>query len=217
MAQLLASPRWGAVATVGRRPLDPPPPQPTAGKLTQVVLDMDSLETDPAALAALSGADSCFCSLGTTRGVAGSADAFRRVDYEYVAAAARAAAAARVPHFALVSAQGANARVWASDLAPFHGLLYAKTKGRAEEAVTSRAFRCSTIARPGLLERGDLTRGAERVFARLVSSVPAAGVAAALVRDAERCHAAPAAAGAAPEVRVLEMKELQAIAKEAAR
>lgn len=44
-------------------------------------------------------------------------------------AAARAAAAAGVPHFSLVSAQGARAGLWASDLKPFHGLLYAKTKG----------------------------------------------------------------------------------------
>lgn len=36
----------------------------------------------------------------------------------------------RVPHFALVSAQGANARVWASDWKLFHGLLYMKTKGQ---------------------------------------------------------------------------------------
>lgn len=38
--------------------------------------------------------------------------------------------ARRVPHFALVSAQGANAGVWASDWKLFHGLLYMKTKGQ---------------------------------------------------------------------------------------
>lgn len=60
---------------------------------------------------------------------AGSAEAFKKVDLHYVEAAARAAAAAGVPHFSLVSAQGARPGLWASDLKPFHGLLYAKTKG----------------------------------------------------------------------------------------
>ncbi len=60
---------------------------------------------------------------------AGSAEAFKKVDLHYVEAAAKAAAAAGVPHFSLVSAQGARAGLWASDLKPFHGLLYAKTKG----------------------------------------------------------------------------------------
>jgi oxidoreductase len=62
--------------------------------------------------------------------VAGSADAFRKVDLDYVAASARAASAGGVPHFSLVTAQGARAGVWASDLKPFHGLLYMKVKGQ---------------------------------------------------------------------------------------
>jgi hypothetical protein len=52
---------------------------------------------------------------------AGSADAFKKVDLDYVAATARAAKAAAVPAFALVSAQGAKAGVWASDFKIFHG------------------------------------------------------------------------------------------------
>ena len=62
--------------------------------------------------------------------MAGSADAFRKVDLDYVAASARAASAGGVPHFSLVSAQGARAGVWASDLKLFHGLLYMKVKGQ---------------------------------------------------------------------------------------
>jgi hypothetical protein len=76
------------------------------------------------------GADSVFCCLGTTRGVAGSADQFRKVDRDYVAATAQAAKAAGTPFFALVSAQGARPNVWASDFKPLHGLLYMKTKGQ---------------------------------------------------------------------------------------
>lgn len=62
--------------------------------------------------------------------VAGSADAFRKVDYDYVAKSAELAKKANVPHFSLVTAQGANGNVWASDIKLFHGLLYTQTKGR---------------------------------------------------------------------------------------
>ncbi len=71
---------------------------------------------------------------------AGSAEAFRKVDLHYVEATARAAKAARVPHFSLVSAVGANAKIWASDLKPFHGLLYTKIKGQVRRCPT---FSCS--------------------------------------------------------------------------
>jgi hypothetical protein len=35
----------------------------------------------------------------------------------------------------LVSAQGANATIWANDMKLFHGLLYARSKGEAEALV----------------------------------------------------------------------------------
>jgi oxidoreductase len=60
---------------------------------------------------------------------AGSAEVFRKVDHDYVAAAAAAAKAAGVPYFGLVSAQGANAAMPASDWKLLHPLLYTRTKG----------------------------------------------------------------------------------------
>jgi oxidoreductase len=60
---------------------------------------------------------------------AGSAEAFKKVDQEYVAASAELAKASGAKYYGLVSAQGANPNVWASDLKPFHGLLYTRTKG----------------------------------------------------------------------------------------
>ena len=68
--------------------------------------------------------------LRTKSQAAGSAEQFKKVDLHYVQLAAQAAKQANVHHFSLCSAKGANANVWASDLAPFHGLLYAKTKGQ---------------------------------------------------------------------------------------
>jgi hypothetical protein len=60
---------------------------------------------------------------------AGTAEAFKKVDLQYVEAAAVASKAAGVKHFSLVTAQGANAKVWASDWAIVHPLLYTRTKG----------------------------------------------------------------------------------------
>lgn len=52
------------------------------------------------------------------------------MDLEFVAAAAAVAKKAGARHFSLVSAQGANANMWASDLKPLHALLYTQTKGK---------------------------------------------------------------------------------------
>ena len=46
---------------------------------------------------------------------AGSAEAFKRVDYEYVRAGAAAAKTGGASHFALVSSMGADAGQWAND------------------------------------------------------------------------------------------------------
>ena len=182
-----------------------------AGAEALIVGNFDTLASDAglrAALAAAPARTGVFCALGTTRGAAGSAEAFRKVDFGYVAAAAGAAAAARAPWFGLVSAQGANARLWAPSWKLGHGLLYSKTKGEAEAAVRAAGFARAAIARPGLIERGAAVRTAEKLFALVVSSVPAARVAAALVADAEAALAG--GPGAPTGERVIEMAELRA-------
>ncbi|KAK9864690.1 hypothetical protein WJX84_004524 [Apatococcus fuscideae] len=145
--QLLQSNAWAVVATVGRRPVEVP--ATLQGKLQQTVINMDNLEVEGAP--AFAGASTAFCTLGTQRGVAGSAEAFRKVDLVYVEQAAKAAKAAGVQHFSLVTAQTANSKQWANDMLPFHPLLYIKTKGQAEDAVRAQSFPRVTIFRPGLL------------------------------------------------------------------
>jgi hypothetical protein len=77
---------------------------------------------------------------------AGSAEGFRKVDYDYVAAAAAAAKAAGVPYFGLVSAQGANAGVPPSDWRLLHPLLYTHTKGRVSRFVCCyKCVSCVTV------------------------------------------------------------------------
>jgi len=89
-----------------------------------------------------------FCCLGTTRRAAGSAAAFRRVDFDYIVAFARLAMRAGALRFMLVSSLGASRR------SPF---LYPRTKGECEAAITSIGFRTVVILRPSFLlgERTD--------------------------------------------------------------
>ncbi len=107
---------------------------PRAGATVQVV--------DFAALPALPAAGAAFCALGTTIKVAGSQAAFRAVDFDAVVAFARAAHAAGVRRFGLVSALGANAR---------SGNFYSRVKGEAEDALRGIGFAQLVIARPSLL------------------------------------------------------------------
>ena len=97
---------------------------------------------DFAQLPALPPAGAAFCALGTTIKVAGSQAAFAAVDRDAVLAFARAAQAAGVRRFALVSALGAN---------PRSTNFYSRVKGEAEAALEAMGFESLVIARPSLL------------------------------------------------------------------
>ncbi len=124
--------------------------------------------------------------LGTTRKVAGSQAAQRKVDLDYPLAACRAAADQGVGTLVLVSAMGANPRARA---------FYPRLKGELEEEVRALPFSAVHILRPGILdgERTEsrpmerlgilLARGAARLGApAALRPVPAVTVARAAVR-----------------------------------
>ncbi|GMH41939.1 hypothetical protein BSKO_09858 [Bryopsis sp. KO-2023] len=187
VGQLLCSDKWEKVTTVGRRALTVPdayPEEKWKGTLEQTVVNMDNMREE--AKGAFESADSVFCALGTTRAVAGSADNFRKVDLDYVEAAADVAKSQGSKHFSLVSAQGANAKIPASDFKLFHALLYAKVKGQAEAAVIDKGFERTSIFRPGLLARGSEARGIEKLFQKVVTNVQCSSIARAMILDAER-------------------------------
>jgi len=155
--------------------------------LTQRVVDY------PAGLGALPAADDGYCCLGTTIKVAGSQQAFRAVDHDAALAFARAAQAAGVTRFGLVSALGADAK---------SGVFYNRVKGETEQAIAALGFESMVIARPSLLlgDRAALqqpTRRGERIAAALtgplgwlmpssVRPIEAATVALALMRSVQR-------------------------------
>jgi uncharacterized protein YbjT (DUF2867 family) len=102
------------------------------------------------------GGDVAISALGTTARAAGSAAAFRAVDFEIVVAFARAAHESGVRHMIAVSSVGAN---------PGSRLFYPRLKGEMEAALARLGFDRLDVVRPGLLrgERGPDRRLKERV------------------------------------------------------
>lgn len=86
--------------------------------------------------------DDCFCALGTTRKMAGSAEAFRKVDLDYVIEIAKLAKAHGVKRFIVVSSIGSNVK---------SSNLYLRTKAEMEEALKQIGFEQLTIVRPSFL------------------------------------------------------------------
>lgn len=126
------------VAVVDYTP--PPPGTPTS--------------TTPSSLAtALAGADAAFCCLGTTRSKAGSAAAFRAIDYDLIVHSATVARSIpSIRHFSLQSSVGAD---------PSASVTYTAVKGQAEAAIGKLDFPRYSIYRPGVLltERGEKRTG----------------------------------------------------------
>jgi len=99
LSQALATSRVTSVTAPVRRAL-----QVAHATLHAPVVDFDALPAD----AAWWHADAVICALGTTMRVAGSEDAFRRVDHDYPLAAARLAHRHGTSTFVLNSAMGAD-------------------------------------------------------------------------------------------------------------
>ncbi len=115
----------------------------THEKLNWMVCGFDAL--DGLALPAeLEGGDS-YCCLGTTIKAAGSKEAFRQVDYNFVVEAAKLAKQSGVKNFSLVTAIGANAT---------SNSFYNQVKGEVEAAIIAEQFSCLRLFRPSLLKGG---------------------------------------------------------------
>jgi uncharacterized protein YbjT (DUF2867 family) len=130
---LLADPAFTEVLAITRRPLGL-----NAPKYREKIVDFEQLE------AALAGerADVAVCCLGTTQKQAGSQAQFRHIELDFTLAFARAAKAAGVQHFLVVTAVGADAK---------SRVFYNRVKGEIEQALSALAFPALTILRPSLL------------------------------------------------------------------
>jgi uncharacterized protein YbjT (DUF2867 family) len=132
VAEALTDERITRLVAPTRRPLDAHP------KLDNPLVDFNRLPAD----VDWWNVDGVICALGTTRAMAGSGDAFRRVDYDYPLAVAQLAHRHGATRFALNSSLGADAR---------SRLLYPRTKGEIEAAIEAVGFASLTIVRPGLI------------------------------------------------------------------
>lgn len=127
--------------------------------------------------------DAVLCALGTTMRQAGSRQAFRQVDHDYVVALARRGLEWGASHFLMVSSAGARAD---------SRFFYQRVKGEVEAAIGALSYRAITIARPSfLLGHRAEARFGEGLGQRLAAFLPeryrpveASRVAAALVAAA---------------------------------
>jgi uncharacterized protein YbjT (DUF2867 family) len=149
LKQLLADNTVHSVRLLVRKPLPPLP-----AKVEVHVVDF----SDPGAYGtALEGCDVLFVAIGTTmRKVRGDRKAYRAIDHDIPAFAARAAAAKGVRVFGLVSSVGADASLRSN--------FYLRLKGETEEEVSRHGIHKVLLARPSFL-MGDRqeNRPAERM------------------------------------------------------
>lgn len=151
---LLRDPAYGRVVVLGRRPVERAHP-----KLEQRTGDLGRMEEHADAFRV----DRVFCALGTTLRAAGSREAFRRVDHDYVVESARLAAREGAARYLLVSAAGAGAR------SPF---FYSRVKAEAEAGVEAAGPASVVVLRPSQLlgersERRPLEAAAQRAMRAL--------------------------------------------------
>ncbi len=197
LVALHADPGVAEVVALVRRPL-PAVPGGDGARVRGHVVDFDRLVEAPPP----GRCDVAICCLGTTIKQAGSQDAFRKVDHDYVLAFARAAIDAGAGHVLVVSSLGAD---------PSSRVFYNRVKGEVERALGQLGV-AVTVARPSLLlgDRSELRLG-ERVAAPLSRLLPARwrGIQAATVaRALVRLSAQPATG-----TRVVPSEELQQLGR----
>ena len=179
LKQLVASRDYAAVHVLVRRF------EPALAATPKVVLHVVNFDDLPS----LPAADDVYVALGTTIKVAGSEEAFRKVDHDYVVAVARAARSRGARRLGVVSALGANAK---------SRVFYNRVKGEMQLAVAELGYGSIVFAQPSLLlgdreALGQPTRSGEvwarRLFEPMAALVPArvrpvraSAVASALIR-----------------------------------
>jgi uncharacterized protein YbjT (DUF2867 family) len=199
LARVLREATYARFIALARRSLPP------ADRLDVVEADFDRLDHVLRGASAGAGSVDVFCCLGTTIARAGSQEAFRRVDHDYVLALGRWAAGVGARRMIAVSALGAD---------PASRVFYNRVKGETERDLEALGLASLVIVRPSLLDgaRGEFRLGerialaASRPFRRLLpaaarpiaaADVAAAMLAAALIDDPPQVLTSAAMQGAA--------------------
>jgi len=147
LTQLIRNKNCELVTSIGRRPvLD----GEKNDKLVDIVVE--SLFKLTATKKYWKENDVFFNCIGTTRQRAGGSKEFINIESGISNEAAKMAANAKIPHASLISAKGANHKIWAKDW--IHPLLYIKTLGQKEQTIISDfSFNSVSIFKPGMLIR----------------------------------------------------------------
>jgi uncharacterized protein YbjT (DUF2867 family) len=124
------------VTVIARRPTSL-----SHAKLNWIALELNALG-DQAPISDLVDGDA-YCCLGTTIKAAGSKEAFRQVDYDYVVNTVRFAKKCSITNFSMISVVGADAK---------SNSFYNRTKGEVEAAVIAENVPSLRIFRPSLLK-----------------------------------------------------------------
>jgi uncharacterized protein YbjT (DUF2867 family) len=136
---LTAAPEYSLVVALTRRPL-------TSSNETLQWRKVDFEQLDRV-LGDIRGSESApldaFCCLGTTIKMAGSEDAFRRIDVDYVVRFGQWARAANARRLVVVSALGAD---------PASRVFYNRVKGDAEQALGALGLPSLVVLRPSLID-----------------------------------------------------------------
>jgi oxidoreductase len=159
LQSLLASPHFTRVGEYGRKVTSPGDIKTGKNKLEQKVIDFEKIQEYGLKQGKW---DVVFITLGTTRANAGSAEAFEKIDREYVVNAAKEARNVELATQRIVylSSTGANSS---------SPMLYSKSKGLTEEALASIGYSDTIIFRPGFL--AGTNRPDSRVLETMFSKV----------------------------------------------
>lgn len=133
LEKLAQNPEVRHIKAVTRKPLEHNMP-----KTENIVIDFNRMPEYASELKA----DIYICCLGTTIKVAGSQEAFKRVDYDYVIQFARIAEQNHATKFQVISAMGADAK---------SSVFYNRTKGEMEEKLKSFKIPQIEIFQPSLI------------------------------------------------------------------
>ena len=145
--QLIRDKNCELVTSIGRRPvLDGEKNDKLADIVVESLFELRSTEKY------WNNNDVFFNCIGTTRKHAGGAKEFIAIESGISNEAAKMAANAKIPHASLISAKGANHKIWATNW--IHPLLYMKTIGQKEQTIISNfSFNSVSIFKPGMLIR----------------------------------------------------------------
>ena len=179
--QLLNNHNCKLVTSIGRRPvLDGKKHDKLVDIVVESLFKMSSTEKY------WKDNDVFFNCIGTTRQRAGGAKEFIAIESGISNEAAKMAANAQIPHASLISAKGANHKIWAKDW--IQPLLYMRTIGQKEQTIISDySFDSVSIFKPGMLIRLQSEQTWFEKFSELRGSgLRVDTLASAMIHDAER-------------------------------